>query len=580
MPSFQPQTQMELQSQLSWQGGPQPGPRPQIVVAGLGPGAWEQVTLEVRSLLESVDLIYVRTTTHPTARHLPDHLKVYSFDYLYEREERFEDIYRKIAEELVDRAGSTPPGGQPVVYCVPGHPAIGEASVRHLRRLAAVQGIEVRLLAGLSFIEPVCSALGLDPLERGLQIVDGTELAGYGDDGGTQTLPRPDGQAREPFLFSPYSIPVEPGHFPALAGLSPMYPVLLCQVYNDRVASACKLVLLERYPEDHPVSIVLNAGVPGEERVVVTTLAEMDHGQGINHLACVYLPPLDPLSLPGEFNSLVYVMGRLRGPGGCPWDREQTHRSLKRYLLEEAYETVDAIESGDPDMLAEELGDVLLQVVFHAQVAVAEEEFTLADVVGHIVRKLIRRHPHVFGDVQVTGAEHVVRNWEAIKARERQDRAGQVKVGRDRMQAEQAVEQGLEGTGLLLGVPRAMPALERAQQLQARAARVGFDWADIAGVFDKVREELVELQSEQDTERRAEELGDLLFALANLAQWMGINAEEALRRANDKFLRRFAAMERAIVQSGGQLRGMSIEQMDRFWEEVKSQDEARQSDPS
>jgi tetrapyrrole methylase family protein/MazG family protein len=563
---------MELQSQS------QPGPHPQVVVAGLGPGAWEQVTIEVRSLLESVDLVYVRTRTHPTAEHLPDHLEIRSFDYLYEQEERFEDIYRKIAEELVSVAVSTPSDGRPVVYCVPGHPAIGEASVRHLRKLASARGIEVKLLAGLSFIEPVCSALGIDPVERGLQIVDGTELAGYGghvNDGGAQALPhgRYERQSREPFLFSPYSIPVEPSRFPALAGLSPMYPVLLCQVYNERVASACKLVLLERYPADHPVSIVLNAGVPGEERVVVAPLAEMDHGHGINHLACVYLPPLDPLSLPHEFDSLVYVMGRLRGPGGCPWDREQTHQSLKRYLLEEAYETVDAIESGDPDMLAEELGDVLLQVVFHAQVAVAEEEFTLADVVGHIVRKLIRRHPHVFGDVQVTGAEHVVRNWEAIKARERRAGAGKPQI-------EQAVEQGLEGTGLLLGVPRAMPALERAQQLQARAARVGFDWADIEGVFDKVREELAELQSEQSSERRAEELGDLLFALVNLAQWMGINAEEALRRANDKFLRRFAAMERAIVQSGGQLRGMSIAQMDRFWQEVKSQDEVRQSDPS
>ncbi len=572
MPSFQPHNQMELQSQS------QPGPHPQVVVAGLGPGAWEQVTIEVRSLLESVDLVYVRTRTHPTAEHLPDHLEIRSFDYLYEQEERFEDIYRKIAEELVSVAVSTPSDGRPVVYCVPGHPAIGEASVRHLRKLASARGIEVKLLAGLSFIEPVCSALGIDPVERGLQIVDGTELAGYGghvNDGGAQALPhgRYERQSREPFLFSPYSIPVEPSRFPALAGLSPMYPVLLCQVYNERVASACKLVLLERYPADHPVSIVLNAGVPGEERVVVAPLAEMDHGHGINHLACVYLPPLDPLSLPHEFDSLVYVMGRLRGPGGCPWDREQTHQSLKRYLLEEAYETVDAIESGDPDMLAEELGDVLLQVVFHAQVAVAEEEFTLADVVGHIVRKLIRRHPHVFGDVQVTGAEHVVRNWEAIKARERRAGAGKPQI-------EQAVEQGLEGTGLLLGVPRAMPALERAQQLQARAARVGFDWADIEGVFDKVREELAELQSEQSSERRAEELGDLLFALVNLAQWMGINAEEALRRANDKFLRRFAAMERAIVQSGGQLRGMSIAQMDRFWQEVKSQDEVRQSDPS
>jgi tetrapyrrole methylase family protein/MazG family protein len=344
-----------------------------------------------------------------------------------------------------------------------------------------------------------------------------------------------------------------------------MYPVLLCQVYSDRVASACKLMLMERYPDEHPVTIVLNAGVSAQERVISTTLAEMDHGHGINHLACIYLPPLEPLSLPREFSSLVYVMGRLRGPGGCPWDREQTHDSIKHHLLEEAYEAVDAMDAGDPDILAEELGDLLLQVVFHAQLAVSGEEFTLGEVTGHIVSKLVRRHPHVFGDVQVTGADHVIRNWEVIKAGEREAKA---KAGR-KFEASRATEEGLEGTGLLLSVPRAMPALERAQQLQVRAARVGFDWSDVKDVFEKVREEIAELEREEQLDRRREELGDLLFALVNLARWLGLNAEEALRRANDKFLDRFAAMETAIVQRGGKLRGMSVEDMDKVWEEIK-----------
>lgn len=535
---------------------------PRIIVAGLGPGAWDQITLQVKKLLESATDVYLRTTTHPTADHLPSNLKVHSFDYLYEREARFEDIYRQITEELLRLASGEKAG--PIIYCVPGHPSIGEASVRLLRNIASEQGVEVTIMAGLSFLEPVCTALDLDPLENGLQIVDGTELAGLGD------RPEPadaeaEGVEKEPFLFSPYSLPVEPEQFPALAGFSPMYPVLVCQVYNDRVASACKLVLMERYPDEHPVTIVLNAGVPGEEQRIDTTLAEMDHGHGINHLACVYLPPLEPLMLPREFDSLVYVMGRLRGPGGCPWDREQTHDSIKHHLLEEAYEAVDAMDAGDPDILAEELGDLLLQVVFHSQLAVSAEEFTLSDVVGHIVAKLIRRHPHVFGDVQVTGAEHVVRNWEVIKAGERAEKA---RAGR-KFESAKAAEQGLEGTGLLLSVPRAMPGLERAQQLQVRAARVGFDWSNIEGVFDKVREELAELQAEDSKESRTEELGDLFFSLVNLAQWMGINAEEALRRANDKFLNRFGAMETDIVQGGGNLRGMSVDEMDEVWQKVK-----------
>lgn len=533
-----------------------------IIVAGLGPGAWEQVTLEVKSLLDSVSTVYLRTRTHPTAAHLPEHLAVQTFDHLYEREARFEEIYRKIAEELAEL--SNVEDAHPLVYCVPGHPSIGEASVRHLRALAGERGIDVKIVAGLSFLEPVCTALDVDPLQRGFQIVDGTELAGFGEEA-QQAAGQGEGEEKEPFLFSPYSLPVEPGAFPAMAGLTPMYPVLLCQVYNDRVASACKLMLMERYPDEHPVRVVLNAGVPGEEQVISTTLAEMDRGHGINHLACVYLPPLEPLALPREFSSLVYVMGRLRGPGGCPWDREQTHDSIKHHLIEEAYEAVDAMDAGDPDSLAEELGDLLLQVVFHSQLALSAEEFTLSDVVSHIVTKLVRRHPHVFGDVEVTGADHVVRNWEMIKAQEREAKA---KAGR-KFESAQAAEQGLEGTGLLLSVPRAMPGLERAQQLQVRAARVGFDWANIEGVFSKVREEVAELEAEEGTERRTEELGDLLFSLVNLGQWMGINAEEALRRANDKFVGRFQAMEKAIVGRGQKLREMNIEEMDRVWEEIK-----------
>lgn len=546
---------------------------PRIIAAGLGPGAWEQVTLEVKSLLDSAKVVYLRTRTHPTADHLPGHLEVRTFDYLYEREGRFEEIYSTIASELVRIAGEQQ---EDVIYCVPGHPSIGEASVRHLRNLAKENNVELKIVAGLSFLEPVCDALNIDPLERGLQIVDGTELAGYGttdemrpttESSKLQSATR-NPQSPEPFLFSPYPLPAEPNVFAALSGMAPMYPVILTQVYNDRIASACKLALMERYPDEHPIKIVLNAGVPKQEQVIETTLAEMDHRHGINHLACVYLPPLEPLQSVRDFNGLVYIMGRLRGPGGCPWDREQSHDSIKHHLLEEAYEAVDAMDAGDPDLLAEELGDLLLQVVFHSQLAVSDEEFTLSDVIGHITTKLIRRHPHVFGDVQVSGADHVLRNWEAIKAGEREAKA---KAGR-KFESAKAAEQGLEGTGLLLSVPRAMPGLERAQQLQVRSARVGFDWADIEGVFDKVQEELGELKAETETEKKREELGDLLFALVCLSEWMGINAEEAMRRANDKYINRFTDMETAIVGEGKKLRGMHADEMNAYWDRVKREE--------
>ena len=254
-----------------------------------------------------------------------------------------------------------------------------------------------------------------------------------------------------------------------------------------------------------------------------------------------------------RFHKLVNLMAALRAPDGCPWDRKQTHESLKPYLLEETYEVLEVLDRQDRAKLPEELGDVLLQVLFHCQIASETGSFTIEDVLEQLGDKLIRRHPHVFGngaaDPIPTNADQVVARWEEIKRTERQA------SGRP--------------DSMLDGVPQTMPALLRAYQLQARASRVGFDWTNIEGVFDKVREEIAELQAEDSKERRTEEMGDLLFALVVLAEWMGINAEEALRRANDKFIRRFTAMEQAIVTEGGKLRGMSVDEMDTFWNRVK-----------
>jgi tetrapyrrole methylase family protein / MazG family protein len=536
----------------------------QIIVVGLGPGAWEQVTLEAQGILAGAETVWLRTTTHPTAAHLPPSLHIESFDYLYEREARFADIYERIATALVARAQAAEPG-PPLIYCVPGHPLVGEASVRRLLALAREAGIGVRVVAGLSFLEPVCSALEIDPLERGLQILDATELLGVGD-------PAPAGrdtpagagapaEATEPFFFSPYALPVPVEAFPTLQGLSPLLPALITQVYNDSVAGAVKLALLEKYPPDHPARIVMAAGVPGEEQTREAPLAELDHGHGINHLACVYLPPLDPLAHPREIDSLIYLMGRLRGPGGCPWDREQSHASLRRYLLEEAYEALEAIDSGDPALMVEELGDLLLQIVFHAQVAVSEEEFTLGDVVQAIVTKLVRRHPHVFGAVEVDGAEGVLRNWQTIKAAEKKERAA-------------AGAEDLEVTGLLRSVPRAMPALEQGHQISERAAQAGFEWDQMEDVFAKVHEELEELRTAANPAHRQEELGDLLFTLVNVARWWGIDAEETLRAANRKFIQRFAGMERLAQADGKRLRGLPAAEMETYWQAAKHAERA------
>lgn len=263
-----------------------------------------------------------------------------------------------------------------------------------------------------------------------------------------------------------------------------------------------------------------------------------------------------------DLQPLLDVMARLRSPEGCPWDRQQTHASLKRYLLEEAYELLDAIDAGDDRAFVEELGDVLLQVVFHAQIASETGRFTMADVIDRLVEKLVRRHPHVFGDADAPDAAAVVRTWDAIKRQEQAVR-----------------DAGKEAPSLLEGIPRHLPALMEAEQLQARAARVGFEWDDVAGVWDKVQEELEELRRAGDAapsapgtaqDRVAEELGDVLFALVNVARYLKVDPEQALRAANAKFRRRFQHIEARAQALGRRLEDMTLAEMDALWDEAKA----------
>lgn len=258
---------------------------------------------------------------------------------------------------------------------------------------------------------------------------------------------------------------------------------------------------------------------------------------------------------------LIDVMARLRSDQGCPWDREQTHETLKQFLLEESYEVLDAIDAGDDGELCKELGDVLLQVVFHAQIADEEGRFDIDDVCNAVVDKLVHRHPHVFGDVEVDGADDVVTNWERIK---RAERSG----GGDDL------------ASILDGVPKPLPALLRAQRIQEKASRVGFDWTQISGPLEKVAEEFEEVRREwdpppQSTEARArctEELGDLLFALVNVARFQKFSPEDALRQAVDKFERRFRAMEANLHQRGRLLEECDLDELDQAWDQVKAQE--------
>ena len=253
----------------------------------------------------------------------------------------------------------------------------------------------------------------------------------------------------------------------------------------------------------------------------------------------------------GEFGALVELVARLRGPGGCPWDAEQTHESLKRNLLEECYETLEAIDQGGGAALAEELGDILVQVVFHADIARAAGQFDIADVLTAINRKLIRRHPHVFGNGLAGDARAVERNWEQLKAEERR-------------QAGQPEPSAMDS------VPPALPALAAAQLIQDRAARRGFDWDDAVGVLDKIVEEIGEFQNAGTDAERADEFGDILFALVNLARWQGIQAEDALRQANAKFRRRYRTMEGLAARRGQDFGALSLDDKEALWQEAKA----------
>ena len=302
------------------------------------------------------------------------------------------------------------------------------------------------------------------------------------------------------------------------------------------------------YPGSHPV-----LGLGRDADLTVTELTD-------EHLAAA--PRLLP-ALHGELNlasphGLPWLVARLRAPDGCPWDREQTHASLRKFLLEEAYEVYDALDDGATPQLAEELGDLLLQVVLHAHYAAEAEVFDLSDVYRQVMTKIVRRHPHVFGDVEARSVDQVLRNWERIKAGERAAANGSAANASDP-----------EMPTAFAGLSRSLPALAYSQEMQERAASLGYDWPDTAGILDKIQEELDELMAASDHTSRTEEFGDLLLVAVNLGRRLGIDAEQALRRASAKFARRFARVERLAEEQGLSLGDLDAAGLDALWRSAK-----------
>jgi tetrapyrrole methylase family protein/MazG family protein len=313
------------------------------------------------------------------------------------------------------------------------------------------------------------------------------------------------------------------------------------------IASEVKQTLLEVFDDFHPVKLIHAAGTK-QQIIEEIPLYEMDRSKNIGILTSVFVEPLKKYTSFEEFQEII---AHLRAPDGCPWDREQDHKTLRPHLLSETYELLSALDEENPDHIKEELGDLLLQIVLHSQIASEFGEFTMADVIEGISEKLIRRHPHVFTELRVDDVDTVLTNWEKIKEEERSQN-GKTKEN-----------------GILSGVPHDYPALAQAQQIQDRAARVGFDWNTIEPVVQKIHEEIDEISRSTEADHRLTELGDLLFAIVNLIRWYGGDAESILRETNLKFRTRFSYIEQQVKNQNRSLREYSLEELDRFWDEAK-----------
>lgn len=480
-----------------------------ITIVGLGSSNEDHLTLGIYNLLKNSKVVYLRTKVHPVAEFLTQEgIRFETFDYLYDTLSEYEQVYMKIASFIIGRAQS----GEDIVYAVPGHPMVAEKSVKLLIDDGRKYNISVNVQGGESFIDTFFSRLNIDPIE-GFIFLNG------------ETLQRKD--------------------------LNPSKNIIIGQVYNRFIASDIKLTLMELYPDEMSVRLISNLGLKGKEVIKEVPLYQIDYkDEDFHHLSSLYIPKVTEEHIyERQFSRLTEVIEILRGPEGCPWDRAQTHDSIRKNLIEETYELAETIDELDFDHMLEELGDVLLQVMLHSQIAKEEGYFDIYDVIDQLNKKLIRRHPHVFGDKKAKEEEDALNYWQEAKKEEKGD-------------------QNQEDTSILEGIPN-LPSILKAYKLQKKAAEVNFDWDDIKEVYLKIDEELEELKSAPEEERIAE-LGDLLFAIVNLARFLKIDPEAALARTNTKFIRRFQFIEHKLKENGIPIEKATLETMDKYWNEAKT----------
>lgn len=479
-----------------------------IKIVGLGPGAPEALTVGTIKALEECNNIFFRTEKHPTVDYLKEKMKNFkTYDHFYEEGSSFDEVYENIANALIEEYKNN----SDLIYAVPGHPLVAEKSVINLMNLCKKNNISYKILPAVSFIDAMMDSLEIDPIE-GLKVIDAFDIK-------NQILDKRIG-------------------------------TIITQVYNPLIASEVKLELANYYHDETEIIYVRAAGIEGEESIRKIKLYELDMQEDIDYLTSVYIPK--DLDNKKDFYDLVKIIEKLRSDEGCPWDREQTHESIKNELIEEAYEVVEAINNDDIDGIIEELGDVLLHVVFHGIIGEEDGYFNTSDIIEAISNKMIYRHPHVFEDKKCNTSEEVLENWDDLKKKEKQ-----LETVTDELEA----------------IAKSLPSLIRAHKVQKKAAKVGFDWDNVEDAAKKVTEELnevLDVYKSNNKDRIIDEVGDLFFACVNVARFLDVNEEEAVNRTISKFINRFSYIEKSATKKGLNLNDMSLEEMDVLWNEAKT----------
>lgn len=475
-----------------------------ITIVGMGPGGEAYLTMEAFRILTQSENVVLRTEQHPIVPFLVEHgMRYTSCDAFYEQYDTFDEVYAAIASNIIEKAQI-----EPVVFAVPGNPFVAEKTVA---QILSHESLDIRIVHGASFIDAIVTALRYDPV-HGLVILD---ALGLNED----------------------RLNLKKDH-------------LFIQVYDQMVASVLKLKLMDHIDDETMITVIRAAGIPGEELIEKIPLFELDRNpEWFNHLTSVFVPGGHLVK--SELDALVSIMEQLRAEEGCPWDREQNHHTLIPYLIEEAYEVKDAILSEDDHALVDELGDVLLQVVFHATIGKENGYFEMSDIIQGICDKMIRRHPHVFGDVKVNDSTEVLVNWQAIK---------------DEEKSNMTVYESMQS------VTYSLPALLRAQKVQKKARDVGFDWENPSQAIDKILEEVNELKeayTKGDDASAREEMGDLLLIMSHVASMLKLDAEQVLMESIEKFVNRFKYVENRIRQDGNTPNPLLRDRMEVLWQESK-----------